>query len=168
VGYYRQPVATLDFASLYPSIMMAHNLCYSTLLPREACVLQGIDFVSILFTHFATRHCCPRKACVRFRFCFTIPTFSPPVLLFLPPCEACIRLLTLCFSAREFFLSTVLSFDTAGLQQLTTSELTPGCLLAEGVANATENASAVLNRLGKHLPRGFVSRPLGTVSSGCT
>lgn len=38
VGYYRQPVATLDFASLYPSIMMAHNLCYSTLLPREACV----------------------------------------------------------------------------------------------------------------------------------
>lgn len=34
-GYYREPVATLDFASLYPSIMMAHNLCYSTLLPRD-------------------------------------------------------------------------------------------------------------------------------------
>lgn len=26
------PIATLDFASLYPSIMMAHNLCYTTLL----------------------------------------------------------------------------------------------------------------------------------------
>lgn len=32
-GFYRSPVAVLDFASLYPSIMMAHNLCYSTLLP---------------------------------------------------------------------------------------------------------------------------------------
>jgi len=32
-GYYSSPVATLDFASLYPSLMMAHNLCYSTLIP---------------------------------------------------------------------------------------------------------------------------------------
>eukprot|EP01006_Ploeotia_vitrea_P018090 TRINITY_DN49354_c0_g1_i1.p1 TRINITY_DN49354_c0_g1~~TRINITY_DN49354_c0_g1_i1.p1 ORF type:complete len:742 (-),score=417.38 TRINITY_DN49354_c0_g1_i1:127-2136(-) len=31
-GYHRLPISTLDFASLYPSIMMAHNLCYSTLL----------------------------------------------------------------------------------------------------------------------------------------
>ncbi len=38
-GYYREPVATLDFASLYPSIMMAHNLCYSTLLPRDRSAL---------------------------------------------------------------------------------------------------------------------------------
>lgn len=29
-GFYKDPIATLDFASLYPSIMMAHNLCYST------------------------------------------------------------------------------------------------------------------------------------------
>ena len=34
-GYYTTPVATLDFASLYPSIMMAHNLCYSTMLPSD-------------------------------------------------------------------------------------------------------------------------------------
>jgi DNA polymerase delta subunit 1 len=34
-GYYSEPVATLDFSSLYPSIMQAHNLCYTTLLtPR--------------------------------------------------------------------------------------------------------------------------------------
>ncbi len=34
-GFYEQPIATLDFASLYPSIMMAHNLCYCTLVPRQ-------------------------------------------------------------------------------------------------------------------------------------
>ena len=31
-GYHDTPVITLDFASLYPSIIMAHNLCYTTLL----------------------------------------------------------------------------------------------------------------------------------------
>lgn len=35
-GFYPRPIATLDFASLYPSIMMAKNMCYSTLLkPHE-------------------------------------------------------------------------------------------------------------------------------------
>ena len=33
-GFYEQPIATLDFASLYPSIMMAHNLCYTTLVRK--------------------------------------------------------------------------------------------------------------------------------------
>ena len=32
VGLYDDPIATLDFASLYPSIMIAHNLCYTTLI----------------------------------------------------------------------------------------------------------------------------------------
>ena len=31
-GFYNMPISTLDFASLYPSIMMAHNICYSTLV----------------------------------------------------------------------------------------------------------------------------------------
>ncbi|KFM62170.1 DNA polymerase delta catalytic subunit, partial [Stegodyphus mimosarum] len=31
-GYYSNPISTLDFTSLYPSIMMAHNLCYTTLV----------------------------------------------------------------------------------------------------------------------------------------
>ncbi|XP_062512601.1 DNA polymerase delta catalytic subunit-like [Corticium candelabrum] len=35
-GYYDIPIATLDFSSLYPSIMQAHNLCYTTLIqPHE-------------------------------------------------------------------------------------------------------------------------------------
>lgn len=29
-GFYEMPIATLDFESLYPSIMIAHNLCYTT------------------------------------------------------------------------------------------------------------------------------------------
>lgn len=43
--YYSIPIATLDFSSLYPSIMMAHNLCYTTLLQnaqdKERCEVQG-------------------------------------------------------------------------------------------------------------------------------
>eukprot|EP00850_Spirogloea_muscicola_P000852 SM000003S11097 [mRNA] locus=s3:857343:865257:- [translate_table: standard] len=34
-GFFEKPIATLDFASLYPSIMMAHNLCYCTLVPKD-------------------------------------------------------------------------------------------------------------------------------------
>ena len=29
-GFYPMPVVTLDFSSLYPSIMIAHNICYTT------------------------------------------------------------------------------------------------------------------------------------------
>ncbi|KNH04876.1 hypothetical protein XU18_3973 [Perkinsela sp. CCAP 1560/4] len=31
-GFYRDPVIVLDFRSLYPSIMIAYNLCYTTIL----------------------------------------------------------------------------------------------------------------------------------------
>ena len=33
--YYQVPISTLDFASLYPSIMQAYNLCYSTLITES-------------------------------------------------------------------------------------------------------------------------------------
>jgi DNA polymerase zeta len=31
-GYYEYPVLVFDFASLYPSVICAYNLCYNTLL----------------------------------------------------------------------------------------------------------------------------------------
>lgn len=33
-GFYNEPVLVVDFASLYPSIIQAHNLCYSTMIPH--------------------------------------------------------------------------------------------------------------------------------------
>ncbi|KAG8921339.1 DNA-directed DNA polymerase delta [Tulasnella sp. 417] len=48
-GYYPMPIATLDFSSLYPSIMMAHNLCYTTLLDKAAIdrlkLVEQVDYV---------------------------------------------------------------------------------------------------------------------------
>lgn len=41
-GYYDVPIATLDFSSLYPSIMQAHNLCYTTLLNSR--VIENKNF----------------------------------------------------------------------------------------------------------------------------
>lgn len=41
-GYYDVPIATLDFSSLYPSIMQAHNLCYTTLL--NARMIEKMNF----------------------------------------------------------------------------------------------------------------------------
>ncbi|KAF4463303.1 DNA polymerase delta subunit 1 [Fusarium albosuccineum] len=41
-GYYDVPIATLDFASLYPSIMQAHNLCYTTLVSKKAIEAFGL------------------------------------------------------------------------------------------------------------------------------
>lgn len=45
-GYYDVPIATLDFASLYPSIMMAHNLCYTSLLSEsERAKLEPDEYI---------------------------------------------------------------------------------------------------------------------------
>jgi DNA polymerase delta subunit 1 len=48
-GYYKSPIATLDFASLYPSIIQAHNLCYTTLLNRTSIeklgLVKDVDYI---------------------------------------------------------------------------------------------------------------------------
>ena len=46
VGFHTQPIVTLDFSSLYPSIMIAHNLCYTTLLKpgEEKNLIEGEDY----------------------------------------------------------------------------------------------------------------------------
>lgn len=39
-GYYTQKIGTLDFASLYPSIIRGHNLCHSALILNPAVLAQ--------------------------------------------------------------------------------------------------------------------------------
>nr|BCB92280.1 DNA polymerase delta catalytic subunit [Cyclestheria hislopi] len=59
-GYYDNPIATLDFSSLYPSIMMAHNLCYTTLLhPRDKDKLNEDQYIKTPSGNYFV------KACVR-------------------------------------------------------------------------------------------------------
>ena len=53
-GFWDRPVVTLDFASLYPSIMRAWNMCFSTILnnPKEA-ISRGYRWDPISM-HFRT------------------------------------------------------------------------------------------------------------------
>ena len=45
IGAYYKPITALDFAGLYPSIMMAHNLCYSTLcLDDKYKNIPGVEY----------------------------------------------------------------------------------------------------------------------------
>ena len=47
-GYYHKPIATLDFNSLYPSIMMSNNLCYSTQVTDPKLMnLPGVQYHTV-------------------------------------------------------------------------------------------------------------------------
>lgn len=64
-GVHYRPVATLDFASLYPSIMMAHNLCYSSVVMDPAYDnAPGIEYLSVVFDVDVPIACqeCPERA----------------------------------------------------------------------------------------------------------
>ena len=44
-GFYNRPIPTLDFASLYPTIIIGHNLCYTTLVTEERFAnIPGIEY----------------------------------------------------------------------------------------------------------------------------
>lgn len=59
-GLYQSPVVILDFASLYPSLYRAYNLCYTTLLhpddssafPPEQVTVTPIGVVPISRTYW--------------------------------------------------------------------------------------------------------------------
>jgi DNA polymerase delta subunit 1 len=79
-GYYDVPIATLDFNSLYPSIMMAHNLCYTTLVNADLItkhnLQKGEDYVTtpsggeVLSTAFYCTHDSPLFPLSRTQDCF--------------------------------------------------------------------------------------------------
>lgn len=56
-GYYADPITTLDFASLYPSIMMAHNLCYTTLLQQPAQAKDSLGLSDDQINRTPTNNC---------------------------------------------------------------------------------------------------------------
>ena len=49
--FYKEPIAVLDFMSLYPSIMLANNFCCSTLVQKKEFIgVPGVHYVSVEVT----------------------------------------------------------------------------------------------------------------------
>ena len=53
-GAYFEPIVVLDFESLYPSIIRAHNLCYSSYLPNGP--IEGIESKTFKWTDIYGEH----------------------------------------------------------------------------------------------------------------
>lgn len=49
-GFYFSPVLVLDFLSLYPSIVIANNICYSTCLGSVEVSLENLDTKSYILS----------------------------------------------------------------------------------------------------------------------
>jgi len=73
-GAYYRPITALDFASLYPSIMRAHNLCYSTLvLDPKYDNLPGVTYESFEIP-------VPGRGLVTYKFAQDVPALLPSIL----------------------------------------------------------------------------------------
>ena len=68
-GAYYTPITALDFEALYPSIMMAHNLCYSTLI-MDAKYENKINYPDLEIETFG-----------KFKFVQNVPSLLPSILL---------------------------------------------------------------------------------------
>ena len=80
IGAYYEPITALDFASLYPSIMMAHNLCFSTLVlsPKFANV-PGIEYETFTINKPDPKD--PEKKIeVTYKFAQNVPSLLPEIL----------------------------------------------------------------------------------------
>jgi DNA polymerase delta subunit 1 len=73
-GAYYRPITALDFASLYPSIMRAHNLCYSALvMDPKYDNLPGVEYESFDIP-------VPEKGIVTYKFAQNVPALLPAIL----------------------------------------------------------------------------------------
>ena len=70
-GAYYTPITALDFEALYPSIMMAHNLCYSSYVMNEK-EYGNIDGVTYETFNISGR---------TYKFAQNVPTLLPAILL---------------------------------------------------------------------------------------
>lgn len=69
-GAYYTPITALDFASLYPSIMVAHNMCFSTLVMNPAYLnIPGVEYESFEVSEGRTYH-----------FAQNVPSLLPEIL----------------------------------------------------------------------------------------
>ena len=72
-GAYFEPVIGLDFKSLYPSIMIDYNMCYSTLVTEEKYMgIHGVTYKSIEWQEDTTKH--------KYTYVQNIPGVLPVIL----------------------------------------------------------------------------------------